>query len=220
MLGLASEGHPLIVAYLRVSSRSQSIATQQATIEQAARRRGDTIAEWHSETESGRKLDRPVLSELRSRARLGELERLYVYKLDRVTRSGIRDTLAVVEELTAHGCQLVSIADPFDLASPAAPILIAAIAWAAQMERQMIGDRVADARRRVEARGGRWGRPSKHSDAALKRAATRIVEGTPLSTVARETGMARSTLYRAVKLTRCTKMSPQNEAPTPGKDRG
>jgi DNA invertase Pin-like site-specific DNA recombinase len=36
--------------------------------------------------------------------------------LDRLRRSGIADTLQVVQELERHGCEVVSVADGFDLA--------------------------------------------------------------------------------------------------------
>jgi DNA invertase Pin-like site-specific DNA recombinase len=35
------------------------------------------------------------------------------------------------------------------------------MAWAAKMERTAINDRISAARERVEAEGGRWGRPSR-----------------------------------------------------------
>ena len=62
---------PPTVAYLRVSSRSQTIATQRDAIERAATARGDRVATWYSETESGKRLARPELERLRRDARGG-----------------------------------------------------------------------------------------------------------------------------------------------------
>lgn len=148
-------------AYARVSSRSQDVATQVDAIEQAAKARGDVIETWYLEKRSGGKLARPLLDRLRERVRLGQHSKVYVFRLDRLTRSGIRDTLSVVEELRSNGCRVLSVADGFDLEGPAGEIIMAVMAWAAQMERLAIGERIAAARKRVEAAGGRWGRPSR-----------------------------------------------------------
>lgn len=150
-------------AYLRVSSRSQDERSQGHAINQAAAARGD-IPRFYVEKRSGKNLQRPVLEDLRARARAGELRRLYVYRLDRLTRSGIRDTFEVIDELKRHGCELVTIADGFDLAGPAAEVVLAVVAWAAQMERAAIGERIAGARARVESEGKHWGRPSRFDD--------------------------------------------------------
>jgi site-specific DNA recombinase len=103
------------VAYLRVSSRAQDFATQKSAIERPATARGDTIADWYYEKRSGKLLARPELDRLRSDTRAGAVARLYLFRLDRLTRSGIRDTFEVIEELRAHGCTLVSVSDGFDL---------------------------------------------------------------------------------------------------------
>jgi DNA invertase Pin-like site-specific DNA recombinase len=92
---------------------------------------------------------------------MGAVRRVYVYRLDRLTRSGIRDTSEVIEELRAHGCTLVSVSDGFDLEGPAAEIVLAVMAWASKMERLAINERISAARDRVEAEGGRWGRPTR-----------------------------------------------------------
>jgi DNA invertase Pin-like site-specific DNA recombinase len=84
-----------------------------------------------------------------------------VYRLDRLTRSGIRDTLGLLEELRGAGCHVVTVADGFELGGPAGDVVIAVIAWAAQMERAAIGERIRAARARVEAAKGAWGRPRR-----------------------------------------------------------
>lgn len=170
------------------------------TIEQVAKNRGDTVGNWWLETESARKLDRPVLSTVREAAKLGQIKRLYVYKLDRLSRSGIRDTLAVLEEFESRGVQVVSIADPFDLASPLAPVIVSVLAWAAEQERRVLGERIADSRKRVEAQGKTWGRPANAIPAdTLRRAAALVAEGRSERGVALQLGVDRTTLHRNLK---------------------
>ena len=126
----------------------------------------------------------------------GKIRRLYLYRLDRLTRSGIRDTLAVVEEFRAAGCELVSVADGFDLHGPAAEIIMAVMAWGARMERLAINERISSARIRLEAEGRAWGRPRRLDADQVRRVQDLRAAGkslrqiaamakTPLATVAR-----------------------------------
>jgi len=159
-------------AYLRVSSRGQTLDTQRDAIARAAEARGDVIGIgwWFEEKVSSAKLARPVLSELRQSVREGLIRKVYVFKIDRLGRSGIRDTLTIVDELRAHGCEIASVVDPFPLSGPLSDVVIAVIAWGAQMERQAVGDRIAAARIRIEASGGAWGRPRAIDPGTLAKA--------------------------------------------------
>ena len=166
-----------VVAYLRVSSRGQDHAMQRLAVERAAAARGETIGEFYTEKLSGKNLDRPELSRLRADARAGRVARLYVYRLDRLTRSGIRDTLDVVKEFQGAGVALCSCADGFDPSGPAAELILCVMAWAAQMERLAINERIASARDRCEAEGRGWGRKPRLSPMQLETLATMRGEG-------------------------------------------
>lgn len=159
-------------AYLRVSTGGQTVNAQRAAVAAAARARGDRIGArgWFSETASAGRLERPALAALRAAVRAGRFSRVYVFRLDRLTRSGIRDTLGLVEEFRRHGAELVSVADGFELGGPAADVVLAVLAWAAQMERAALGERIRAARAKVEASGGRWGRPRRVDRKTLARA--------------------------------------------------
>ena len=187
------------VGYVRVSSKAQGHATQRAEIERAARARRDRVVRWYSEKLSGGTMARPVLERLRHDVRAGKVRRLYLYRLDRLTRTGIADTLQVVEELRRHGCEVASVADGFDLAGPAAEIVLAVLAWAAKTERLAINERIAAARRRIEAEGGAWGRPRTMDDRQVNRAAALRRSGLSVREVARRMNVPKSTIARALR---------------------
>lgn len=147
------------VAYVRVSSRSQNLATQRDAISRAVAMRGLRIDRWYEETESSAKR-RPVLERLLNEARGGGIQRVFVYRLDRLTRNGIRDTLKIVQDLQASGAGLETIADGFRIGAES-ELVLAVLAWAAQMERSAIAERISAARQRIEAAGGAWGRPRR-----------------------------------------------------------
>jgi DNA invertase Pin-like site-specific DNA recombinase len=187
-------------AYVRVSSRQQDLALQRRAIAKAAEARGDTIAtaSWYSEKRSGSGLNRPELDRLRADVQAGEIRKLYVFRIDRLTRKGIRDTLAIVEELRSHGCQLATVADGFSLDGPAADVVLAVLAWAAQMERTALGERISAARDRIEAEGGAWGRPRAVDPATLARARKLKSAGRTVREIAVALKLKRSTLHGAL----------------------
>jgi DNA invertase Pin-like site-specific DNA recombinase len=197
-----------VVGYVRVSSRAQDHASQRAAIERAATARGDEVAAWYAEKRSGRTLARPELDRLRADARAGRVRRLYLFRLDRLTRSGIRDTFEVVEELRAHGVEVVSVADGFDLAGPAADVVLAVMAWAAKAERQAINERIAAARERMAAEERPWGRPARMTERQVARARVLAAAGRSVREIAVAMRVPRSTVHRALS---------QNPAPARGR---
>lgn len=195
--GSAGEA-PAVAAYVRVSSRSQGHATQVAAIDRAASARGEAVRLWFAERRSARTTDREVLRELLGAARTGAFRRLYVFRLDRLTRTGIADTLRVLEELRAAGVQVVTVSDGFDPSGPFAEVIVAVMAWAAKMERLAIAERIAAARDRVEAEGGRWGRPSRVDRATRAQAVELAAAGESVRAIARRLKVPRSTIQRAI----------------------
>lgn len=186
-----------VAAYVRVSSKAQDLAMQRASIERACAARGDVVTAWYGEKRSGKTIARPELDRLRSDARTGLIGKLYVFRLDRLTRSGIRDTFEVIEEFRAHGVQLVSISDGFDLAGPAAEVVLAVMAWAAKMERLAINERIAAARERLREQGRAWGRPSRVTDDQRAKIAALRNAGRSVRAIAIALKIPRSTVARA-----------------------
>jgi DNA invertase Pin-like site-specific DNA recombinase len=188
------------LAYVRVSSRSQDDAMQRTAIERAASVRDEAIDDWRAEKRSAKTMAREELQRLLADARTGKLRgrRLYVFRLDRLTRSGIADTLTTLAELRTSGVEVVSVADGFDLNGPHAEVIIAVMAWAAKMERLATNERIAAARDRLEVEGGHWGRPRRMTVAELDRAVALRREDLSFRVIARIVRVPCSTVARAV----------------------
>ncbi|MCP4445010.1 MAG: recombinase family protein [Myxococcales bacterium] len=185
-------------AYIRVSSRAQTYKTQRDAIERVAEAQNVKIDHWYREKQSGKTVARPELARIRADARAGKIGRLFIHRLDRLTRSGIRDTIEVVEELRDHGCEIVTVADGFDMDGPAAEIILALMAWSAKMERLVINERISAARDRVEAEGGKWGRSRRMSLEAVCRAQAMRAKGETVRAIAEKFGVPLATMSRAL----------------------
>lgn len=182
------------VAYVRVSSLAQSLEMQRHAITAAAAARGFEVGRWYEEKASGKTIDRPVLGDLRADIRAGRVVcPVWVYRIDRFARSGIRDMFALVEEFRDHKIEILTVADGFDLQGPAADVILAVMAWAAKVERLAINERIASARARL---GNRWGRPSRVSKAVEADIIKRLGRGETVRAISQAVGVPRSTVGR------------------------
>jgi DNA invertase Pin-like site-specific DNA recombinase len=189
----------IVAAYVRVSSKAQSVKTQRDAITRAAKARGWVISEWYSEQVSTRNA-RPELDRLKNDVRAGRLAKLFVFKLDRLSRGTICEMLNVINEFKAHGCQIESVADALPLTNgPMDEFIIAGIALCAAMEREAMQERVAAARLRVEASGGSWGRPRRLSDHQRGEARELRRGGKSIRSIAGSMNVPFATIQRAVK---------------------
>lgn len=130
--------------YLRVSTEAQadegySLAAQAEKLEAYCRMKG--LANFHRYVDggfSGSNLSRPAITELVEAIRGGAVERVVVYKLDRLSRSQ-KDTLYLIEDVfLPHGVDFVSINENIDTGSPYGRAMIGILSAFAQLERENI----------------------------------------------------------------------------------
>lgn len=187
-------------AYIRVSSASQDYQGQRVAIEQAARGRGERVDRWFADVGSGKSLRRPELERLRREIEARHVRRLWVWRLDRLTRSGIVDMISVVRGIQASGCELISLTDGIPLEGPASDPVLAIIAWCAQLQREQIAENQAAARARMQSEGRSWGRPPLPPHVVDRVRALRSQEKTQRQ-IARELHISKSSVQRYLEET-------------------
>lgn len=91
---------------------------------------------------SGANTNRPALQRMIRDIRAGKVDKVLVYKLDRLSRSQ-KDTLELIEDVfLANGCDFVSMSENFDTSTPLGRAMIGILAVFAQLEREQIKDRM------------------------------------------------------------------------------
>ena len=93
---------------------------------------------------SGKNTERPKFQEMLGAIRQGEVKRVIVYKLDRISRS-ILDFANMMEEFQTHGVEFVSCTEKFDTSTPMGRAMLNICIVFAQLERETIQMRVQDA---------------------------------------------------------------------------
>jgi DNA invertase Pin-like site-specific DNA recombinase len=92
---------------------------------------------------SGKNIDRPAFKQLMQAVERGEVGRVVVYRLDRISRS-ITDFGRVWDILNEHNVEFISVNEKFDTSTPVGRAMIYIIMVFAQLERETISERLLD----------------------------------------------------------------------------
>ncbi|MBQ8369992.1 MAG: recombinase family protein [Clostridia bacterium] len=93
---------------------------------------------------SGGDTDRDGFQEMMRRIETGEIGKIIVYRLDRISRS-LSDFVGILETLKRHGVAFVSSQESFDTSSPYGEMIVKLLMVFAEFERQSIISRVTQA---------------------------------------------------------------------------
>lgn len=104
---------------------------------------------------SGANTERPALQELIKDVKAGLIDKVVVYKLDRLSRSQL-DTLYLIEKVfLSNGTDFVSMNENFDTSTSFGRAMIGILAVFAQLEREQIKERMAMGRE-ARVKSGKW----------------------------------------------------------------
>ena len=124
---------------------SLSIDTQIETCRAEVERRekGADIKVYEDRGYSGKNTARPQLKNLMEEIENNRIDKVIVYKLDRISRNVV-DFYNLYDFMNKHHCDFVSVKDEFDTSSSIGRLLIGILINFAQMERENIQLRVKD----------------------------------------------------------------------------
>ncbi len=151
--------------YLRVSTEDQAaenaygLDAQKETIEKYCEANNIELVSIFQDTVSGGLHDRPGLLALLEKAKSGEVTRVIVAKLDRLSRDTMY-CLWIEKELRKNGIELVSIAEPYRWDDPMQKMMLTIMAAFAEYEKELIKLRLSGGRKAKARKGGyAGGRP-------------------------------------------------------------
>ena len=143
--------------YLRVSSIDQHPETQLLDLRQMAAQRGYQIMQEYTDRISGVRAKRPGLEDLMRDARRGKFDIVLVWASDRIARS-TRHFLDILDELNRLGVKFASFREPIDTDGPLGRAIVVIIGAIAELERNLIIERVRAGMRRAGFEGRQIGR--------------------------------------------------------------
>ena len=143
--------------YMRVSTVDQHPETQLLDLRQMASQRGYEIVHEYTDRISGVKAKRPGLDTMMADARRGRFDVVLVWASDRIARS-VKHFLEVLDELNRLKIEYVSFRENIDTGGLLGRAIIVIIGAVAELERNLIIERVRAGMRRARLEGQHIGR--------------------------------------------------------------
>jgi len=181
--------------YMRVSTVDQHPETQLLDLRQLAGQRGYEIVAEYTDRISGAKARRPGLDQLMKEAPRGRFDVVLVWASDRIARS-VKHFLETLDELNRLNIEFVSFREQIDTGGPLGRAIVVIIGAIAELERNLIIERVRAGMRRARLEGRPIGRrPLELDHAAILRDRQR---GHSLGQLARTYRISRTTVHRVL----------------------
>lgn len=179
----------MLVGYARVSTDDQNFDLQTDALKSAG------CGELFTDQVSGVAADKVGLT--KALAYLREGDTLVVWKLDRLGRT-VKGLVELVDLLKTRGIQFRSLTDGIDTGTPAGRFFFHMMAALAEMERDLIRERTNAGLAAARARGRLGGRKPKLDASKLESARTLLAAKVEVGVIAKNLGVSRTTLYRAL----------------------
>ena len=158
----------IVALYQRVSTQDQNIESQQRALLDWCSKQGIFNYEHFIDHGiSGAKESRPALNQLMERVERGDIEQVIVFSFSRFARS-VSHLLKALQKFKDKGVRFHSITEALDTNSPMGMALFTILGALAQLERELIRERVIAGLKNARAKGKRIGRVRKRNDALIQ----------------------------------------------------
>lgn len=179
----------MLIGYTRVSTVVQNLERQDL----------GEVDRLFEEKASGKDRQRPQLQEMLRFAREGDTVR--VYSIDRLARS-LPDLMHLVQEMTGNGVSVEFVKENLAFrpgsSNPMDTLLMQILGAFAQFELALMKERQREGIAIAKAKGKYTGRKQALTAEQIEDARARRDLGVPISKIARDLGVARTTLYAAL----------------------
>jgi DNA invertase Pin-like site-specific DNA recombinase len=180
--------------YCRVSTSDQKIESQLYDLRELAAQRGiEVVAEYQDCGISGSKARRPGLDALMQDARKKKFSIVLVAAFDRVARS-VRHFLQVIDELESLGVVFISRREQVDTSGMMGRLFLTLIGSIAELESDLIRERVKAGMRRAKLEGRQIGRA--RLDIVREQVVIDRRSGLSLTVVAKRHSISRASVCR------------------------
>jgi DNA invertase Pin-like site-specific DNA recombinase len=183
--------------YVRVSSPDQHVGSQLYDLRELAAQRGfEIVKEYQDRGVSGSKARRPGLDALMADARKRKFAVVLVAAFDRLARS-TRHFLQVIDELDGLQIEFISRRENIDTSGPMGRLFLTLISSIAELELDLIRERVRAGMRRARLEGRQIGRARLDVDRMALMADRR--DGMSLSQIAKKRCISKASVCRLLK---------------------
>ena len=187
--------------YLRVSSRTQDTASQEPDLQRWAAAQTEPV-KWFTDTFTGKSMARPGWQQIEAGIAKGEINRVVVWRLDRLGRTA-KGLTTLFHDLIQAKVNLVSMKDALDLSTASGRLFANMLAAIAQFETECRMERVTAGQDVARAKGKRWGgsKPGKLTKQNAKPEQIEAIhqlhkEGKSITHISKALKVSRPTVYK------------------------
>lgn len=186
-----------VAVYMRVSTHDQEsgIQSQERALKQFVKNHG-WKAKCYRDRISGATAERPGLAKLERAIFMGEVDTVVVWSLDRLTRKGPEEGLALLRQWLEKGVRVVSVREQIDLTNAVGKLVASVLFSIAEMYRENLRANVKRGLANAKARGVKLGR---RPTLVLDDVVSRIRQGESIPNIASDLGVTRQGIYTLLK---------------------
>jgi DNA invertase Pin-like site-specific DNA recombinase len=185
-----------VAIYARVSTNDQTTQNQVLVLRELAESQGATVVfEFLDKGISGVKKDRDALNAMLTAAKARKFETLYVYSIDRLSRS-VKNLIETVETLNSLGITIVFKRESIDTQSAMGQFFLTVLGSLAQFEREIMIERINAGIARAKSEGKKMGRPSKLNDGLINAVTMLFEKGVSIRDISKTCSVGIGTVYK------------------------
>jgi DNA invertase Pin-like site-specific DNA recombinase len=189
--------HAAIYARVSTLHGGQDPTLQTRELKEYCQRRGWQVFDCYVDNGfSGKKDSRPQLNRMMQDAHERRFDVVVVWRFDRFARS-VSHLLRALENFNALGIQFASLCEQVDTGTPTGKMVFTVLGAVAELERNLIVERVRAGLRHARVKGKRLGRPRKSIDADQIKSMRNA--GASWRTIARKLGVSVGSAFAAAK---------------------
>jgi|SRR5579864_6790385 len=189
--------HAAIYARVSTVNAGQDPTLQTRELQEYCARRGWLVFDTYVDTGfSGKKDSRPQLNRMMQDAHERRFDVVVVWRFDRFARS-VSHLLRALETFSSLGVEFVSLSEAVDTSTPMGKMIFTVLGAVAELERNLIVERVRAGLRHARAKGKKLGRPRKSIDAEQIKSMRNA--GVSWRVIARKLGVSVGSVFAAAK---------------------
>lgn len=185
-----------VAIYARVSTNEQTTQNQVLVLRELAESQDATVVfEFLDKGISGVKKDRDALNAMLNAAKSRKFETLYVYSIDRLSRS-VKNLLETVETLNNLGITIVFKRENIDTQTAMGQFFLTVLGAMGSWEREVTISRINAGIARAKAEGKKMGRPTKLNDGLINAVTMLYDKGVSIRNIAQTCSIGVGTVYK------------------------
>jgi DNA invertase Pin-like site-specific DNA recombinase len=193
------EANMKVGLYTRVSTNDQSVEMQTSDLRRYCEQRGFQIyKEYSDQGISGVKDKRPALDELMDDAKKKKFDAVLCWRFDRFARS-TKHLITALEEFRHLNIDFISYQENIDTSSPLGKAMFTIVSAIAELERNILLERVRAGLKRAKENGAILGRPRRLDLDVKELQKMRDKEKLSLREIAKRVKASPATVYKSLK---------------------